>query len=70
MSKHNLNRFVTPFAVMFLMIGTLIQTNKSYAEDNGLVTVQSKMSYDQTVDQLKRRICVKSVILQELITQV
>jgi uncharacterized protein (DUF302 family) len=69
MSKHNLNRFVTPFAVMFLMIGTLIQTNKSYAEDNGLVTVQSKMSYDQTVDQLKQGVAKNGMMVMSEINQ-
>ncbi|MDE3056728.1 MAG: DUF302 domain-containing protein [Bacteroidota bacterium] len=69
MNKKTLNRIVSAFAFSFLVLGTLMPTNRSYAEDNGLVTVQSKMPYEQTVDQLKQGVAKNGMMVMSEINQ-
>jgi len=69
MKKSNLSKFVAALALAVLIAGSLIQMSPAYAQDNGLVTVQSKMPYEQTVDHLKQGVAKNGMMVMSEINQ-
>jgi len=49
--------------VAFLFAGSFSQSSQVFAQDNGVVTVQSKMSFDKTVDQLKQMVAKNGMMV-------
>ncbi|MCL5030854.1 MAG: DUF302 domain-containing protein [Bacteroidetes bacterium] len=52
-----------------LFAGSFTQSNQLLAQDTGLITVQSKQSYDQTVDQLKQAVAKGGMMVMSEINQ-
>ncbi len=69
MRKINLSKFAATLVLALLVAASLIQTNPVYAQNNGLVTVQSKMPFEQTVDQLKQGVAKNGMMVMSEINQ-
>jgi uncharacterized protein (DUF302 family) len=69
MRKINLSSFAATLTLAVLVAASLVQTKPVYAQDNGLVTVQSKMSFEQTVDQLKQGVAKNGMMVMSEINQ-
>lgn len=69
MKKNDFTKLATAFAFAFLFAASMATATRAYAQDNGLVTVQSKMSYDQTVDQLKKGVAKNGMMVMSEINQ-
>ena len=52
-----------------LFVGSLTQSNQLFAQGSGLTTVQSKLSYDQTVSQLKQLVAKNGMMVMSEINQ-
>lgn len=66
MKKFNLSLAAFFFAVM-LFAGAFSQSGSLLAEDNGLVTVQSKQSFDNTVKEIRELVAKNGMmVLSEL----
>ena len=67
MRKINMSRFAATLVMALLVAVSFSQTTPAYAQENGLVTVQSKMPFNQTVSMLKKMIAKNGMmVLSEL----
>lgn len=67
MRRINLGEFAAVLSMALLVAVSFSQTVPAYAQENGLVTVQSKMSFNKTVGTLKRMIAKNGMmVLSEL----
>lgn len=62
MKKLNLSLTVM-LLVAFVFAGSSLNTNRAFAQDNGVVTVQSKKSFDDTVDQLRQLVAKNGMMV-------
>jgi uncharacterized protein (DUF302 family) len=66
MKKFNFSLAALLFAVI-LFSGTLLQSNQLFAENSGVVTVQSKQSFDNTVKEVRELVAKNGMmVLSEL----
>lgn len=68
MRKSNLY-LIAFFITAILFAGTFFQSGSTYAEESGLVTVQSKESFDQTVKDLRQYISKNGMMVLSEINQ-
>lgn len=61
--------FVRMIATAFLFVAILLPFNSSVAQDDGLVTVQSSASFDETISQLKRMVSQNDMMVLSEIDQ-
>ena len=53
--------------IAFLFVGPLTNTGKTFAQENGIVTVQSKLSFDKTESQIRQLVAKNGMmVLSEL----
>ncbi len=69
MRKMNLSKLAATISLALLVAASLIQTKPVYAQENGLVTVQSKMSFNQTIDGLKKGVAKNGMMVMSEINQ-
>lgn len=59
-----LNLSLTGFLIaIILFAGSFSQYSQLYAQDNGVITVESKKSFDETVDQLRKLIAKNGMMV-------
>ena len=61
--------FVRMIAAAFLFAAILLPFNSSFAQEDGLVTVQSSASYDETISSLKRMVSQNDMMVLSEIDQ-
>ncbi len=67
MRSNNIYRFITSSVFVLLFLSTITQANLLFAEETGLVEVQSKMSFDKTVEELRKMVAKNGMmVLSEL----
>jgi uncharacterized protein (DUF302 family) len=69
MRKIKLSRFAATLTLAVLVVASFVQTGSAYAQDNGLVTVRSKMPFEQTVDHLKQGVAKNGMMVMSEINQ-
>ncbi len=69
MRKINLSKLAATLSLAVLVAASLVQTNPVYAQGNGLVTVQSKMPFEQTVNHLKKGVAKNGMMVMSEINQ-
>ncbi len=69
MRKFNPAGATVTLAIALLFAVSLTQTAPAYAQENGLVTVRSKMSFNQTVSQLKKMIAKNGMMVLSTLNQ-
>ncbi|MGC8654813.1 MAG: DUF302 domain-containing protein, partial [Candidatus Kryptoniota bacterium] len=69
MRRTNLSRLARMLVLALLVVGSLIQTNSAHGQGNGFVTVQSKMDFEKTVDQLKQGVAKNGMMVMSEINQ-
>ena len=62
MKKLNLKSAGLLLAVILFVL-PFIHSSQLYAQDNGVVTVQSKKSFDETVDQLRQLVAKNGMMV-------
>ena len=67
MRRIKLNRSITLSVFVLLFLSTITQANLLFAQETDLVEVQSKMSFDQTVEELRHMVAKNGMmVLSEL----
>ena len=67
MRSNNIYRFITSSVFVLLFLSTITQANLLFAQETDLVEVQSKMSFDQTVEELRQMVAKNGMmVLSEL----
>jgi uncharacterized protein (DUF302 family) len=67
MKQNTLTKSAAVFAFALLLASSPVSVNRAFAENNGPVTVQSKASFDQTIDELKQLVAKNGMmVLSEL----
>ncbi len=67
MRRIKLNRTIALSVFVLLFLSTITQANLLFAQETDLVEVQSKMSFDQTVEELRQMVAKNGMmVLSEL----
>ncbi len=69
MKKNNFTKLASTYLFAILVAASMTTATRVYAQSNGLVTVQSKMSFDQTVGGLKKGIAKNGMMVMSEINQ-
>ncbi len=58
-----INLMLVAIVMVFFFVGSFANSNEAFAQDNGVVTVQSKKSFDDTVNELRQLVAKNGMMV-------